>query len=251
MKPRSVWKLPARHVGREVHVHDSLESTNALALELAVDDTAEGLVVMAREQTAGRGQHGRSWLSPPDTSVLMSTIVGLPAELCRPVLLTAWAAVSVCEVIERATGLTPSIKWPNDVLIGGKKVCGILIELRRRVVAGIGLNVRQTARHFEDAGLADATSLLVASGRPFSPLTLARKLCRRLDRLLDRLLAGKRAGLERAWSIRLGLIDREVIVECHDGERQGRLVSIGFDVLQLDGCEPLRPEEVRHVRAID
>src|SRR5206468_7692987 len=85
-------------------------------------------VVLAREQTAGRGQHGRAWQAPAGSSVLLSVLLCPPPALRRPALLTAWAAVSVCETILQLTGLQAKIKWPNDVLIRGRKVCGILIE---------------------------------------------------------------------------------------------------------------------------
>src|SRR5262245_42686943 len=146
-------------VGGRVLLYDCLDSTNALALSLASDPASDGRVLVAREQTAGRGQHGRSWQSPPGTSVLLSAILFPPPPLRRPAILTAWAAVSVCDTVRDVAGLDATIKWPNDVLIGGRKACGILIEQRGGTVIGIGLNVRQTAAIFEAAGLPDATSL--------------------------------------------------------------------------------------------
>ena len=82
------------------------------------------------EQTAGRGQYGRVWTAPAGSSVLLSVLLFPPPALRRPTLLTAWAAVSVCETIQELANLSATIKWPNDVLINGRKVCGILIEQR-------------------------------------------------------------------------------------------------------------------------
>src|SRR5262249_53884543 len=144
---------------------DRLASTSELAARLALDAKNDGLVILAEEQTAGRGQHGRVWLSPPGTSVLASVLLFPPPELRRPAVLTAWPAVSVCETIPVLTGLQAQIKWPNDVLIRGKKVCGILIEQGKGTVVGIGLNVNQTAEHFEEAGLPLAGSLAMFDGR--------------------------------------------------------------------------------------
>src|ERR1019366_3193428 len=129
-----------------------LDSTNSLALSLAHDPTQNGLVVIAHAQSAGRGQYGRSWHAPPGSSVLLSVLLFSPPTLRRPSLLTAWAAVSVCEAILKLADLDAQIKWPNDVLVQGKKVCGILIEQRTithadfplATVVGIGLNVSQT-----------------------------------------------------------------------------------------------------------
>src|SRR5437016_991316 len=121
LPPHRVRQLPTRHLGQRILVFPRLESTNAFALSLASDPSQHGLVLLADEQTAGRGQHGRTWLTPPRSSVLMSVLLFPPPALRRPALLVAWAAVSVCEAIAALTGLQAKIKWPNDVLLGGKK----------------------------------------------------------------------------------------------------------------------------------
>src|SRR5215467_12906817 len=110
-------KCEGRHIGRRVLLYDRVESTNSLALELAGDPTSDGLVLVTREQTAGRGQHGRTWLSPAGSSALLSAILFPPPPLRRPAILTAWAAVSVCQTVRETTGLEPRIKWPNDVFL--------------------------------------------------------------------------------------------------------------------------------------
>src|SRR6516225_1254159 len=152
---------------------DTVVSTNTVALELANDPANHGVVILAREQTAGRGQYGRSWLASPGSSVLMSILLFPPPALRRPALLTAWAAVSVCDLCQQLTGVPARIKWPNDVLIQDRKVCGILIEQRAAgadsfaSVVGIGLNVTQSAVDFATAGLMEAASLAVYSQRSF------------------------------------------------------------------------------------
>src|SRR5258707_6199345 len=93
------WTLPTRQLGKCVRVYDCVDSTNALALARGNDTEQHGLVVLALEQTAGRGQYGRTWHAPPGSSVLMSVLLFPPPALRRPCLLTAWAAVSVCEAI--------------------------------------------------------------------------------------------------------------------------------------------------------
>src|SRR6516225_9244551 len=126
--PREVWTLATRRLGRRVLVFDRLDSTNNLAATLANDPANEGLAILADEQTAGRGQHGRTWLAAPGQSVLLSVLIAPPPELCRPAVLTAWAAVAVCATIQRTLDQPPRIKWPNDVLLNERKVGGILIE---------------------------------------------------------------------------------------------------------------------------
>src|SRR6516225_4772837 len=132
MAPREEWNLPSQHIGRRVQVFDQLDSTSTRAAQLADDPHHHGTVILAGEQTAGRGQHGRGWQAPPGRAVLMSVLLFPPPSLRRPALLTAWAAVSVCETIREATSLQAKIKWPNDVLLQGRKVCGILIESKSR-----------------------------------------------------------------------------------------------------------------------
>jgi BirA family biotin operon repressor/biotin-[acetyl-CoA-carboxylase] ligase len=235
-----------------VLVYERVNSTNTLALALAQDAANDGLVLVAREQTAGRGQHGRTWLSPAGSSVLLSALVFPPPALQRPAILTAWAAVSVCETIREVAGLGATIKWPNDVLLDGRKVCGILIEQRGGTVAGIGLNVNQALATFEAAGLPEATSLAAATGHSFDCEQVTLSLIRRLDAEYRLLLGGEVGSLEARWREWLGLLDQTVTVECHDGDVSGRLLELGFAgvVLELPGGRPrqLAPEMIRQLR---
>jgi BirA family biotin operon repressor/biotin-[acetyl-CoA-carboxylase] ligase len=253
--PREEWRLDTRRLGRRVLVYDCVDSTNNLAAALAADPTNEGAVILAGAQTAGRGQHGRSWLAPPNASVLLSVLCFPPETLRRPAVLTAWAAVSVCGVIQRLLGRPARIKWPNDVLLHGKKVCGILIEQQRGTVVGIGLNVRQTAEHFTAAGLPDATSLSLHAppSIPLETAVVARELIHQLDAEYDLLCAGEQSALEACWKWHLGLLGKPVVAECHDGIYRGRLLDLGFTGVELEqpGGLPLvlQPERVQHLRA--
>src|SRR5260370_31766746 len=143
MSPREEWHLSTVHIGRRVLVYDRVDSTNSVAASLAGDPANAGVVVLANEQTAGRGQYGRHWECPSRAGVLLSVLLFPPPLLNRPAILTAWAAVSVCETVRQITGLPARIKWPNDVLLRGKKVFGILIEQGLATVAGTGLTVNQ------------------------------------------------------------------------------------------------------------
>jgi BirA family biotin operon repressor/biotin-[acetyl-CoA-carboxylase] ligase len=251
MTPRDVWALDTRSVGRRVLVFDRLDSTSTLAASLAESPDNDGVAVLADEQTAGRGQHGRSWLCPPGAGVLMSVLLFPPDDLRRPPVLTAWAAVSVCETVRDVTGLHARIKWPNDVLIGGRKVCGILIEQGRGTVAGIGLNVNQPAEAFEQPGLTEGTSLAVAAGRTLDRDDVARRLVGRLDGHYDSLCSGDLATLLARWTEHLGLLGGDVVAECADRPRVGRLLGLSWDAVELEapGGETvrLRPEMVRHL----
>jgi BirA family biotin operon repressor/biotin-[acetyl-CoA-carboxylase] ligase len=252
-QPYASWQLPARHVGRRVLVYESVDSTNNITAELATDPTNAGTAVLAGEQTAGRGQFGRSWQSPPGLGVWLSVLLAPPPELRRPALLTAWAAVAVGDTARELTGGPTRIKWPNDVQLSGRKVCGILIEQTRGTVVGIGLNVNQTAEQFAAAGLPDATSLAAASGKTFDRDAVARLLLEHLDAGYDVLLRGDLGLLEAAWREQLDLIGDDVAIELADGKRQhGRLRVLSFAGLALEqaGGAILRftPETVREVR---
>jgi BirA family biotin operon repressor/biotin-[acetyl-CoA-carboxylase] ligase len=260
MTPRDVWHLDTHRLGRRVLVFDSVDSTSNVAASLAGSPDGDGLAVLADEQTSGRGQHGRTWACPADSGVLMSVLLFPPPPLRRPAILTAWAAVSVCDTILELTGLQARIKWPNDVLVRGRKVCGILIEQRvthgaeaasPATVCGIGLNVNQTADDFAAAGLPEATSLAVLTGQRRECPAVARRLLHQLDAQYDALCAGDLSSLEASWKGRLGLLGKEVVAACTDGPHRGRLRDLTWDGVELarpDGTlDRLRPEAVAHL----
>jgi BirA family biotin operon repressor/biotin-[acetyl-CoA-carboxylase] ligase len=258
--PREEWQLDTRRLGRRVLVFDRLDSTNTRATRLADEGATEGVAVLADEQTAGRGQHGRSWLATPGDAVLLSLLLSPPPPLRRPAVLTAWAAVSVCAVVSEVTGLQARIKWPNDVLLRGRKVCGILIEQGRGrggliTVVGIGLNVRQGPGVFAAAGLPDATSLAAACPTPPDTAETARRLVRRLDEEYGQLCDGDLGTLEACWAWHLGLLGREVAAECADATYHGRLCRVSFAAVELeqlgDGLLVLQPERVQHLQVAE
>jgi BirA family biotin operon repressor/biotin-[acetyl-CoA-carboxylase] ligase len=225
---------------------------------LALDPANEGLAIFADEQTAGRGQYGRSWQAPPGSSVLLSVLIFPPPELRRPVVLTAWAAVSVCELVQEVAGVPAKIKWPNDILLQGKKVCGILIEQRMvgqqcAAVAGIGLNVAQSRVFFDEAQLPLAGSLAERTGQSFDRDAVAQGLLTVLDREYVDLLAGDTATLEARWKWRLGLLGKPVTAEVqgHAALLCGRLIEASFAALQIlaDTGERmvLSPEKIKQL----
>ena len=258
-----------RYIGRRRLHLESTDSTNARAAELARDPAHTGTVVTADHQLQGRGQYGRTWESPPGVNVLLSALVFPPADLRRPAALTAFAAVAVAETILIATGRQSSIKWPNDVLLDGKKVCGILIEcaaggarpgadetIEPHAIVGIGLNVNQSVDDFATASLPDATSLSIAAGQRLGVQEVTELLIRNLDTEYGGLLDGKLSDLERRWAAQVGLLERPVAAELMDGtEVRGHLATMtlrGLALLQGDGkSRHLQPEEVRHLRPID
>lgn len=259
--PDDVWELDTTHIGRRVEVYREVDSTNTAAAALAGDVSRHGLVILAESQRAGRGQFGRTWACAPRRGVLMSVLLFVPPPLRRPVILTSWAAVAVCDAVHELTGLDARIKWPNDVLVRGRKISGILIEQGPATVAGVGLNVSQTEAEFEAAGLSEATSLAAAGTptveaavpRPPDWAAAARALITHLDRGYDALASGRLSALERSWKQRLGLVGRNVVLDGTEGNCRGRLVDVGYDTVAIETAETvvrLRPEAVRHVHAV-
>lgn len=245
---RDIWHFPDRSVGREVIVLHSVASTN----EQALCDGREGTGYLADEQTAGRGQHGRTWTASPRSSVLLSVV--LPNCIERPAILTALAAVCASEVVHSLTGIQPRIKWPNDVLLNDRKVAGILIERAGTgpFVIGIGLNVRQSMEEFSLSGLPDATSLLVA-GANVRTDEVARLLLLLLDKEFRQLQTQGASRIESAWVDRLGLAGREVRAECASTVLEGRIIGIGFAGVVLGAAGTsitLAPESILHLDAV-
>jgi BirA family biotin operon repressor/biotin-[acetyl-CoA-carboxylase] ligase len=184
--------------------YDSLPSTNTEAVRQAVAGAAEGLCVVAREQTAGRGRRERVWVSPKDAGLYFSTVLRPRLEAASWPLVTFAAALATRDALREACGLETDIKWPNDLLAGGRKVCGILAETcetvrGRACVVGIGINLSDAA--FPPEIAARATSVAAETGEPTEREALLAALTCHLARRYERLQEpGGEAEMLRAWS---------------------------------------------------
>jgi BirA family biotin operon repressor/biotin-[acetyl-CoA-carboxylase] ligase len=185
-------------LGSSVMRFESLASTNDTARELAAAGEPEGVAVVAREQTAGRGTQGRSWSSPGGAGLYLSVILRPEIDPARAPLITLAAAVAVAETLRLDFGARADIKWPNDVLVSGRKICGILAEAAtedgrlQHVILGVGVNLAQ--REFPAAIRDAATSLLLETGSAASVDDF-------LPPLLDRLEQWYRAALYRPGEV--------------------------------------------------
>ena len=185
---------------------DSLPSTNTEAARQASLGAREGLCVVAREQTAGRGRRERAWASPKDAGLYFSVVLRPRTDAREWPLITLAAAVAVRDALEEACALRADIKWPNDLLASGRKLCGILAETAegaagRAVVLGIGLNL--TNRAFPAEILEAATSVEEQTGRANDPERLLAALTRQLARRYEELHARGGASLILcAWEAR-------------------------------------------------
>ena len=200
-------------LGRPLMYHPAIASTNTEAMALARQGAAEGTLVTTDDQTAGRGRLGRVWQSLPNEQLALSVILHPPFP---PHFLVMASALAVTEAIEATTRLRPDVKWPNDVLIAGRKVCGILIETsEQNAVLGIGLNVNGSLTGDPELA-ARATTLADALGHPIAREPLFIELVRRLDGLYAALKTGgeqARRQLREAWRGRLATLGKRVTIQ--------------------------------------
>lgn len=183
--------LQTQRLGKRLLSFPKIDSTNAFLMGLASQGEPEGTVVLTEEQTAGRGRLGRTWKAPPGTSLLISVLLRPNASLIDSSKLSLVAALAVLQTLREVTALSSAIKWPNDVLVNGRKVCGILAETtagagggsRPALVLGIGLNVNQDRQDFPADFRDQATSLRIETGKEQSRLLLLQKLLKSLEDL--------------------------------------------------------------------
>jgi BirA family biotin operon repressor/biotin-[acetyl-CoA-carboxylase] ligase len=157
---------------------------------MLVEEDGEGTVAVAEEQTEGRGRLGRTWNAPAGTSVLVSVLLLPAVEAARLPELSLVAGGAVAEAIVEVTGIEPTIKFPNDVLIAGRKVAGILAESSEgRVVLGIGVNVNQTREQLPPDAQTEPTALRLELGEPVSRVQLLAAILLQLERAYDAWIA--------------------------------------------------------------
>ncbi len=238
-------------IGRDIQVFEETTSTNDVVEKLARDGVKEGVVVFAESQTKGRGRLGRVWMSPARKGLWFSVLLRPRLQPQEITQLTVAAAVAIWRSINRVTDLRPEIKWPNDILIRGKKVAGILTELSaevdrvKHITVGIGVDVNLEANEFS-AGLRKiATSLRIELGRPVLRAELATEILRELDRDYARVCAGKFSELADEWEEHCSTIGKQVIVGIGERRMLGRVES-----LDDDGALLLRTEHGRLERII-
>jgi BirA family biotin operon repressor/biotin-[acetyl-CoA-carboxylase] ligase len=222
--------LPTRFVGQMVYYWPAVGSTNDELKRLAEAGAPEGALAIADEQTAGRGRLGRAWVAPPGSGLLMSLLFR-PAWLApaHAQQITMLCSLAAADAVAGIAGLQPGLKWPNDLLLDGKKLAGVLTELGFAgdtlawAVVGVGLNVN--ADFAGQAELADtATSLAMALGRPVSRVRLLRAYLAGVEARYEALRAGQSPHPE--WAARLAL-GQAVTVNAPDGVYQG--IAEGVD----------------------
>ncbi len=242
-------RLKTRALGRTLIHRQECDSTNTVAFTEGVAGAPHGLTVVADTQTGGRGRRGRQWHSPLGGGLYLSVLLRprLPPQQAPPLAFAA--AVAMAEALEETLDLQPRLKWPNDVELDGRKVCGILLEMSAEpervafVVCGIGLNVNADALPEE---LADrATSLRLQTGQSIArPLVLA-PLLSALERWVDRYEQEGFAPLRDAWLARAAHLGQPVRVESPGGPQQGVA-----ETLDADGALVLRQSSGQRTRIL-
>lgn len=213
-------------MGGCVRFHEKTDSTNIQAKHLAEAGAGEGTLVVAECQMAGKGRRGRSWVSPPGSGIWMSFILRPDLEPSCASMITLVAAMAVSGGIEEACGLKSQIKWPNDVIIDGKKICGILtemsteLEMIQYVVVGIGINVN-TAQFPEEISKT-ATSLYIESGKSWKRSNIIACIMKRMEEYYDKFLqTSDLSALKKEYESKLANLGREVTVLDPKGEYRG------------------------------
>ena len=230
-------KLPTRWLGRNLHCYRSVKSTNDLAAELAEQGAVEGTVVTAEEQTKGRGRLGRVWHSPAGTGVYLSIVFKPRLRPDNAPGISVATAVALADTLDVYLPGDVRIKWPNDVLIRGRKIAGILTELSaegsriNHVIVGVGININQRAGEFPEEIKSLATSLRREVKRKVGRVDLLQRFLKNLEKQYERYLVHRlqksRSKLRRFSS----LIGHEVTIRAGKSQTTGLAKDI-----DADGC---------------
>lgn len=243
--------LGTRVVGGELVCLEETDSTNARAHELGEAGAADGTVVIADQQSAGKGRLGRRWSSPAGVNLYASVLLRpeLPPRFAPQ--LTFVSAVAVARAVGEISGLAAEVKWPNDILLAGRKVAGLLNEMSAEterihyVILGIGVNLNMAPEQFPDDLRYPATSVAIETGRPVSRLAFTRSLLRQLDDLYQLFLQQGIEPILQLWQALFPLLGRRVSVD-----QQGTLLRGRVEGLDGDGALLLRLDDGRLERIL-
>jgi BirA family transcriptional regulator, biotin operon repressor / biotin---[acetyl-CoA-carboxylase] ligase len=213
--------------GQHIHYYSTIDSTQNKCQELAKAGAPEGTLVIADEQVGGKGRLGRVWHAPAGKNISMSLLIRPQLELDQCPQITLLAAVAIVETIKELYKISPAIKWPNDVLIEGKKICGILTELNAEadhinwLIIGMGINVN-TEQHEFPLGVSEiATSIAIEKGEKVRRVPFIQGVLQKLEELCDLYVTEGFAPVRRRWEANAVTIGKRVIIRTLQGQLEG------------------------------
>jgi BirA family biotin operon repressor/biotin-[acetyl-CoA-carboxylase] ligase len=208
----------SRLIGRRIEYFEELESTNTEALRLALENATEGTVVLADAQSEGRGRLDRVWESPPSMNLYLSVVLRPDIPAASASLIPLMVGVAVADVMSKYCPGRVRLKWPNDVLIDGRKICGILTEMRTRadrvhfIIVGIGVNINMRKLDFPREIRETATSLRIWTECEIDRLDVAIRLFENLERCYRIFLSGGEAAIRETWLQYAELVGKRIEV---------------------------------------
>ena len=217
--------LETEVIGKKFFLFDTIDSTNACARTLGDAGTAEGAVVLADFQTNGRGRLGRTWVAEPGENLLFSVLLRPRISIANAGLLTLYASVAIARAIEQHVNEPVECKWPNDLLLHGKKFCGILLENLFQqsevsyAVIGAGININQMS--FPPEISSRGTSLAIETGRTLDRKKVLHAVLGELDTLYPSVKNGDFDDIVSAWTKRCFMFGKKVTVQQHDQTMSG------------------------------
>ncbi|MBC1373015.1 biotin--[acetyl-CoA-carboxylase] ligase [Listeria booriae] len=224
------FRAKTHFIGQHMSFHETVASTQLVAHQLVGEDAADGTVVIADEQKAGKGRLARPWDSQPGTGIWMSTILRPQIPMQQVPQFTFIASLAIAEAIENVTGLAPQIKWPNDIYIDKRKVCGVLTEMQaeadqvRAIIIGTGINVNQT--EFPEELREKATSLAILAGQPVSRGALFGEIMQQLEKYYQLFLEQGFAPIKLLWEERAIPFNETIVAKTLRGEVRGTVKGI-------------------------
>jgi BirA family biotin operon repressor/biotin-[acetyl-CoA-carboxylase] ligase len=226
-------KLAPLRIGSEILVFSTVDSTNEQARQYLERDTPEGLVLIAESQTQGRGRRGREWVSMPGVGLYLSVILKPKIQLRRLPQLTLLAGLAATLAINEFTLQKANLKWPNDILLNGKKCCGILCETHPTnngetgVIVGIGINVNHSLPDFPNGLKSTATSLKIETEKAIDRLSLVCAILGHLDEQYDAFLNDPKQTLMEKWLENSDMVGQKITVTHGNSSTNG--TALGLD----------------------
>ena len=234
---------------KDIAYFHEIDSTNTKAMALADGGAAEGTIVVAEKQTMGRGRRGRSWLSPEGDGIYASLVLRPDMSPSRAPRITLMTAVAIAEALLSLVRIDLKIKWPNDILVNGRKLAGILTEISadmdsvNYIVVGLGINVNTSPGHFSEELRNQATSIYIETGEKLSRTRLVRTWLRQFEKYYEMFKKNDFAPIMHRWKQLSGFIGQKIMVDMVGQKHVGEVADI-----DEDGVLILKDDQGRSIR---